>query len=77
MKTDDIISLAKPILIQPGKIYEIRFKQTALDIHCTGNQMKTMIGIKPDIVVQFHDDPIPDNDGVARGLVRSLFFNRI
>ncbi|XP_055317508.1 BTB/POZ domain-containing protein 2-like isoform X1 [Sitodiplosis mosellana] len=79
LKLDDIsrISLAKPILIKPGLMYEIRFKQTPPNNCCTGIQMKTEIQLEPDVTVQFHNDPIPENDGIARGLLRGLVLNRI
>lgn len=72
-----VLWIPKHILLKPGIIYEIRFKQTP-PVNCfTRIKMETTMLIEPDIVVEFYDDSTPENDGTARGLVQGLGFKRI
>lgn len=69
------IILKRPILIQPGFIYQIQMKQTPPKNYYTRGILKTEVGILPDISVKFHNDPV-FNGGVG-GLIDELHFNII
>lgn len=72
--------LPKPILIQTGFKYEIQLHRLSLNEVSTEKifvrePLYRVEHLKPNVPVQFHDDPI-END-TARGLVLSIKFNKI
>lgn len=64
----------KPILIKPGYNHEIQTKIYATEKICSGGLRNREVHIDPDIVVQFHNDPIVDDDPAARGIITGLQF---
>lgn len=71
------IQLSRPILIKPGRRYEIRLKQNPPHKCCTAALLKSEVRIGSDIVIQFHDDSRVEGDTVARGTILNLVFKLI
>lgn len=84
MKGVTHVYLPKLIIIRPGIKYEIQIeiKMPASENLCSTYMLKREVKpevmeteLPEDIIVQFHNDPIIDNE--ARGLVYMLKFNKI
>ncbi|XP_055303138.1 BTB/POZ domain-containing protein 6-A-like isoform X2 [Sitodiplosis mosellana] len=71
------ISLTKPIRVKSGFTYEIRLEQTSENCY-TGGLLKSSVELESGIIIQFHRDSVLEKDPtVARGLIYSLFFQKI
>lgn len=67
---NELISL-RPVLIRPGFMYEIQFKQMPNKHFYRAKELKDEVEFDTDIVIQFHG--ISSN----RGLIKTLRFNRL
>ncbi|XP_031621934.1 uncharacterized protein LOC116339981, partial [Contarinia nasturtii] len=56
------IYLSMPILIRPGFHYEIRLKMDPPALACNGLLLKSEMHIEGRATIQFHDDPIKNNN---------------
>lgn len=68
-------TLSKPILISPKIEYEIRLNVQTRGNYASFFKMNSEIRIEPDIVVEFHHDPV--YNGEAASVIYELGFNRI
>lgn len=69
------VSLTRPIIINPKKLYEVRFEttKTSIEVHHVWTwYSEVKLGT---LVVKFHKNPSDENN--QSGLVRQLTFNRI
>ncbi|XP_031635245.1 uncharacterized protein LOC116348462 [Contarinia nasturtii] len=72
------VSLPNPILIKPSSMHEIRLELNPPRNCASGLLLKSEVQMDSDFKVQFHDDPILENDpDVSRGLIWNLKFYRI
>ncbi|XP_031637148.1 uncharacterized protein LOC116349724 [Contarinia nasturtii] len=75
------VSLTKSVLLKPGCLYEIRFKQDPPTNCCTFIQMSSEMHLQSDIVIQFHSDLNVSNNDIGDqliwGLIQDFVFIKI